>query len=81
MLPAHKEAAGPRTDAPSDPHALLLGGALVFASSVFYALYLIGAGPVIGRPSRRRGCSAQAPISPAFKFSNDRQHHGRPRNR
>ena len=32
-----------------DPHALWLGGALVFAGALFYALYLVGAGPVITR--------------------------------
>ncbi len=32
-----------------DPAATLTGGALVFGSAVFYALYLVQAGPVIGR--------------------------------
>jgi drug/metabolite transporter (DMT)-like permease len=32
-----------------DPHALWLGGGLVFAGAALYALYLVGAGPVIGR--------------------------------
>ncbi|MGH8712996.1 MAG: DMT family transporter [Casimicrobiaceae bacterium] len=32
-----------------DPGALWLGGALVFASSLLYACYLVGAGPVIAR--------------------------------
>ena len=32
-----------------DPHALWLGGALVFAGAALYALYLVGAGPVIAR--------------------------------
>jgi drug/metabolite transporter (DMT)-like permease len=33
----------------SDPRALWLGGSLVFAGAALYALYLVGAGPVIGR--------------------------------
>ncbi len=32
-----------------DPAATFTGGGLVFASAVFYALYLVQAGPVIGR--------------------------------
>jgi drug/metabolite transporter (DMT)-like permease len=32
-----------------DPHALWLGGALVFAGAALYAVYLVAAGPVIGR--------------------------------
>jgi drug/metabolite transporter (DMT)-like permease len=32
-----------------DPHSLWLGGGLVFASAALYALYLVGAGPVIAR--------------------------------
>jgi drug/metabolite transporter (DMT)-like permease len=32
-----------------DPHALWLGGGLVFAGAALYAIYLVGAGPVIGR--------------------------------
>jgi drug/metabolite transporter (DMT)-like permease len=32
-----------------DPHALWLGGALVFSGAGLYALYLVGAGPVIAR--------------------------------
>jgi drug/metabolite transporter (DMT)-like permease len=32
-----------------DPHALWVGGGLVFASACLYALYLVGAGPVIAR--------------------------------
>jgi len=32
-----------------DPHALWLGGALVFAGAALYALYLVGAGSVIAR--------------------------------
>jgi drug/metabolite transporter (DMT)-like permease len=32
-----------------DPHALWLGGALVFAGAALYAFYLVGAGSVIGR--------------------------------
>jgi drug/metabolite transporter (DMT)-like permease len=33
----------------ADTHALWLGGALVFASGFLYAVYLVGAGPVIAR--------------------------------
>ena len=32
-----------------DPHALWLGGSLVFSGAALYALYLVGAGPVIAR--------------------------------
>jgi drug/metabolite transporter (DMT)-like permease len=32
-----------------DPHAIWLGGALVFTGAVLYAVYLVGAGPVIAR--------------------------------
>src|SRR5256885_7077154 len=32
-----------------DPHAVWVGGALVFAGAFCYALYLVGAGPVISR--------------------------------
>jgi drug/metabolite transporter (DMT)-like permease len=32
-----------------DPHAIWLGGALVFAGAVLYAVYLVGAVPVIAR--------------------------------
>ena len=32
-----------------DPHALWLGGGLVFSGAALYALYLVGAGPVIAR--------------------------------
>jgi len=32
-----------------DPHAIWLGGALVFAGAFLYAVYLVGAGPVITR--------------------------------
>ena len=32
-----------------DPHALWLGGGLVFAGAALYAVYLVGAGPVIAR--------------------------------
>jgi drug/metabolite transporter (DMT)-like permease len=32
-----------------DGHALALGGSLVFAGAVLYAIYLVAAGPVIGR--------------------------------
>ena len=32
-----------------EPHALALGGALVFASGLIYSFYLVGVGPVIAR--------------------------------
>ena len=32
-----------------DPHVLWLGGSLVFSGAALYALYLVGAGPVIAR--------------------------------
>ena len=32
-----------------DAHAILIGGALVFGSAFLYAIYLVGAGPVIAR--------------------------------
>ena len=32
-----------------DAHALMLGGSLVFASAILYAIYLVAAGPIIGR--------------------------------
>ncbi len=35
--------------ATTDSHGVWLGGALVFVSAFFYALYLVGAGPVITR--------------------------------
>jgi drug/metabolite transporter (DMT)-like permease len=52
-----------------DPHALWLGGALVFASSFFYALYLIGAGPVIARLGSLRFIALAMLISAAFVFA------------
>jgi len=51
-----------------DAHALWLGGALVFASSVFYALYLIGAGPVIAKLGSLRFIALAMLISSAFVF-------------
>jgi drug/metabolite transporter (DMT)-like permease len=51
-----------------DPHALLYGGALVFASAVLYALYLVGAGPVIARLGSLRFIALAMLISTAFVF-------------
>jgi len=52
-----------------DPHALWLGSALVFASSFFYALYLIGAGPVIARLGSLRFIALAMLTSAAFVFA------------
>jgi len=52
-----------------DPHALWLGAALVFASSFFYALYLIGAGPVIARLGSLRFIALAMLTSAAFVFA------------
>src|SRR5439155_7269898 len=52
-----------------DPHALWLGGGLVFASSFFYALYLIGAGPVIARLGSLRFIALAMLTSAAFVFA------------
>jgi drug/metabolite transporter (DMT)-like permease len=51
-----------------DSHALLLGGALVFASSFFYALYLVGAGPVIARLGSLRFIALAMLTSALFVF-------------
>ena len=51
-----------------DAHALWLGGALVFASSFFYALYLVGAGPVIARLGSLRFISLAMLTSALFVF-------------
>lgn len=51
-----------------DPHALWMGGALVFASSFFYALYLVGAGPVIARLGSARFIALAMLASSAFVF-------------
>jgi drug/metabolite transporter (DMT)-like permease len=51
-----------------DSHALWLGGALVFASSFFYALYLVGAGPVIARLGSLRFIALAMLTSALFVF-------------
>jgi drug/metabolite transporter (DMT)-like permease len=51
-----------------DPHALWLGGALVFAGAVLYALYLVGAGPVIARLGSLRFIALAMLTSAAFIF-------------
>jgi drug/metabolite transporter (DMT)-like permease len=51
-----------------DPSQLWMGGALVFASSFFYALYLVGAGPVIGRLGSARFIALAMLASAAFVF-------------
>ncbi len=50
----------------SDPHALWLGGALVFASALCYSLYLVGVGPVIARLGSLRFISWAMLISSGF---------------
>ena len=50
-------------------HALWVGGALVFASALSYALYLIGCGPLIGRLGSLRFISWAMLISSAFVFA------------
>jgi drug/metabolite transporter (DMT)-like permease len=50
----------------ADARDLWLGGALVFASSFLYALYLIGAGPVIARLGSLRFISAAMLVSAIF---------------
>jgi drug/metabolite transporter (DMT)-like permease len=52
-----------------DPRALWTGGALVFASSFFYALYLVGAGPVIARLGSARFIALAMLASAAFVFT------------
>ncbi len=51
-----------------DPHALWLGGALVFAGSFLYALYLVGAGPVIARLGSLRFIALAMLTSALFVF-------------
>jgi drug/metabolite transporter (DMT)-like permease len=51
-----------------DPYRLWTGGALVFASSFFYALYLVGAGPVIARLGTLRFIALAMLASAAFVF-------------
>jgi len=52
-----------------DPHALLYGGALVFASAVLYAVYLVGAGPVIARLGSLRFIALAMLTSTVFVFA------------
>jgi len=51
-----------------DPQALWLGGALVFAGAFFYALYLVGAGPVIARVGSLRFIALAMLASSGFVF-------------
>jgi drug/metabolite transporter (DMT)-like permease len=51
-----------------DTHALWLGGALVFAGAFLYALYLVGAGPVIARLGSLRFIALAMLASTAFVF-------------
>lgn len=51
-----------------DAHALWLGGALVFAGAFLYALYLVGAGPVIARLGSLRFIALAMLTSAAFVF-------------
>jgi len=51
-----------------DPRGLWIGGALVFSSSFFYALYLVGAGPVIARLGSARFIALAMLASAAFVF-------------
>jgi drug/metabolite transporter (DMT)-like permease len=50
----------------TDPHALWLGGGLVFASALCYSMYLVGAGPVIARLGSLRFISWAMLISSGF---------------
>jgi drug/metabolite transporter (DMT)-like permease len=52
-----------------DPHALWLGGALVFAGAFLYALYLVGAGPVITRLGSLRFIALAMLTSSVFVFA------------
>ena len=52
-----------------DSRALWLGAALVFASSFFYALYLVGAGPVIARLGSLRFIALAMLTSALFVFA------------
>ena len=49
-----------------DPAAIALGSALVFASSVGYAIYLVGAGGIIGRLGSSRFISSAMLASTVF---------------
>jgi drug/metabolite transporter (DMT)-like permease len=53
-----------------DPHALWVGGGLVFASALCYSLYLVGAGPVIARLGSLRFISWAMLISSVFVIAN-----------
>ncbi len=50
----------------TDPHALWLGGGLVFGSALCYSLYLVGAGPVIARLGSLRFIAWAMLISSGF---------------
>jgi drug/metabolite transporter (DMT)-like permease len=50
----------------NDPQTLWLGGALVFGSALCYSLYLVGAGPVIGRLGSLRFIAWAMLISSVF---------------
>jgi drug/metabolite transporter (DMT)-like permease len=52
-----------------DTAAITLGGALVFASAILYAMYLVTAGPVIGRLGSMRFISWALLASAAFIFA------------
>ncbi len=51
-----------------DPGALWLGGALVFAGALLYAVYLVGAGPLIARLGSLRFIALAMLVSTAFVF-------------
>ena len=51
-----------------DPHAIWVGGALVFAGAFLYALYLVGAGPVIARLGSLRFIALAMLVSAVFVF-------------
>ena len=51
-----------------DPHAIWIGGALVFAGAFLYALYLVGAGPVIARLGSLRFIALAMLVSAVFVF-------------
>ena len=52
-----------------DTAALLLGGSLVFASAVVYAVYLIGNGEIIGRIGAARFTAYGMAVSTVFVFA------------
>ena len=51
-----------------DAHAIWLGGSLVFAGAFLYALYLVGAGPVIARLGSLRFIALAMLVSAVFVF-------------